>query len=283
MNFYLKKPSGLLQHRQNFAWQRLLQKVAVLVALLIFLNIFNQQIRNAFLSISSPLSGVFLRSGSSTSDFLHSFISFQYLKNENNSLLKENEKLLGQIALLNDALRRQDALEKAVSNTREDNFNIQLAGVIGLDSANDTIFIDKGSSDGIAAGMPVISQEKVLYGRVAEVYRNYSQVMLISSAGSALNVKINQADALEKPVQGVLKGQGGLAALLDLVNIDASVNASDVLVTSGLEGMFPPNLLAGKIVSVQKNDAKAFQTASVQPFFDVKNIGVVFAITDYKR
>ena len=83
------------------------------------------------------------------------------------------------------------------------------------------------------------------------------------------------------PVAGVVKGSGGLLAYLDLVSSNATLNDADTLITSGLEGIFPKNLLIGKITSVDKNDAKPFQTAKIQPFFSTQNIDTFFVITNY--
>ena len=107
--------------------------------------------------------------------------------------------------------------------------------------------------------------------------------MLISNKHSVVDVKIQTSDTVLPIISGAIKGNGNLSTYLDLVASQAKINEHDTLITSGLEGIFPKDLLVGKITSIDKNDLKPFQTASVQPLFDVKNIDTLFVITNYKR
>ena len=162
-----------------------------------------------------------------------------------------------------------------------------MAGIIGLDG-NDILSINKGSADGIATGMPVISQQNVLFGKVFKVYKNYSQIMLISDKNSVVNVKVQAApaDGSGEPsneVDGVVKGSGELNSYLDLIPIDNTINQNDILVTSAIEKSFPKDLLVGKIIKTQKDDQKPFQGASIQLFFNINNADNLFVITNYKQ
>src|SRR5207237_1162769 len=104
-----------------------------------------------------------------------------------------------------------------------------------------------------------------------------------SAKTSVVDVKIQQGDITKNLIHGALKGGGNFSIYLDLVDSDSDIKEGDVLVTSALEGIFPPDLLIGKITSSDKNDIKPFQTAKVQPFFDIKNIDNLFVITNYKK
>ncbi len=274
MNVYIKK--------QNIFWQNFLLKAGILIVTLVFLNVFQNPIRNSFYGISSPVSKVFLQAGSNASSFFNSFTAFGGIQRENSNLKEENQKLLSQLSSLQQSLRDSQQLQSAMNNTKDDNFTILLAGVTGLDSQNDIILIDKGSDDGISENMPLISSRKALYGKVVKVYKNFSQAMLISNKESVVDVKIQNNDPTKPPIYGAIKGSGGLSLYLDLVNSDSEIKEGDVLVTSGLEGIFPADLLVGKITSINKNDVKPFQTAKIQPFFNIKNTDTLFVITDYK-
>jgi rod shape-determining protein MreC len=171
-----------------------------------------------------------------------------------------------------------------------------MAGVSGLEG-QDIVSINKGSSDGVSVGMPVIGQQNVLYGKVFKVYKNFSEVMLISNKNSVINVKIQQnavavpispatsgqtwQASAETEIEGVIKGQGQLGAYLDLIPIDSTMVQGDVLLTSALEETFPKDLLVGKITKVQKNEQSPHQQAKIQPFFNVATDNL-FVITNYK-
>lgn len=276
--------------KQSRQWNKIVQYAGILIFLIIFFNVFQSQIRNSFYFVSQPISNIFLQSGSRAYNFFSRFSSINKLQKENYDLKKEKQDLLLQVSVLQNSLKKYGDLEIALQNIKNSSFKIVMTKTIGLDIVNDLIVIDRGSTDGILENMPLISQEKIVYGRIFKVYKNFSQVLLISARTSAFNVKIlenpdnqpKQESALtQKTVYGIVRGKGRLSLYLDLVDFNSEIKERDTLVTSGLEGIFPENLLVGQITSVNKNDLKPFQTAEIQPFFDTKNLENLFIITNY--
>lgn len=275
MNLYAKK--------QNFIWQKVGISAVILITLLFSLNIFNKQARNSFFYISSPVSTVLIATGRNTSDFLNSFLSFTVLKKENYSLQLQNHALLANLSLLQEIFKANQDLETVRLNTEHDAFALLQTKVTGLDMQNDTMLIDKGSADGLLENMPVISKEKALFGKISKVYANFSEITLISSKKSALAVKIQASDPLQNPVYGALKGSGNLSVYIDLINADSVIVEGDILVTSAQEGIFPKDLLVGRLASSNANDATAYQSAKVQPFFNPRATDNLFVITNYLK
>ncbi len=275
MNIYTKK--------QSFLWRKILIGVIALFIFIGLLNIFNHQIKNTFYFITSPFLKVLWRMGDSNYNFFAPFLQVQALKKENDNLKQENQKLLSQIFSLQETVKQNQAINEAIQNTRTDKYKLILAETIGLDSTGDFILLNKGLDDGIFENMPVISSQKVLYGKTFKVYKNFSQVMLISNKNSVVDAKIQDTDTAKTPIYGAIKGNGNLSVYLDLVPLDAQIKEGDTLITSGLEGVFPKDLLVGKITYSDKNDLKPFQTAQIQSFFSIKNIDNLFIITDYKQ
>ena len=107
--------------------------------------------------------------------------------------------------------------------------------------------------------------------------------MLISNKNSVVDTKIENTDLTKAPIFGIIKGNGNLSIYLDLVSSDAEIHQQDNLITSGQEGIFPKDLLIGKITTSKKNDLKPFQTAEVKPLFDIKNTENLFIVTNYLR
>jgi rod shape-determining protein MreC len=68
---------------------------------------------------------------------------------------------------------------------------------------------------------------------------------------------------------------------LDMISQDATVTVGDVVLTSGLGGTYPPNLLVGQVVSVRKLDYELFQQAALQPSVDFNRLGFVLIITNF--
>lgn len=288
MNTFLKKQNlklPLPQSKRGFgtAWQKVIIGAIGLILFIVVLNIFQSPIKNTFYALSSPLLNVFLGAGDSTKGFFYSFLRMSRLDNENNVLRQQNQQLLFQILSLQETIRANQAIQSAIQNTREDHFDMVLVEVLGFDSAGDFILVNKGYDDGITENMPVVSSTKVLFGKAYKVYKNFSQIMLISNKSSVVDTSIQQSDTTATPILGVIKGSGNLSLYLDLVQSEAKIKEGDTLVTSGLEGVFPKNLLVGKITSKEKDDLKPFQTASVQPFFNIQNSENLFIITNYLR
>lgn len=267
-----KKSNGLVKF--------LIGAVAFLF-LLVILNIFILPIKNYFYALSSPLQKTLWVAGESSSNFLSSFFKGGSLANENEDLKKENQKLLSQVALLESVTQGNKAQSDVSLACQNSGFNLVMAGVIGLGD-NDILSINKGSADGISEGMPVINQQNVLFGQVFKVYKNFSEIILVSNKNSVVNVKV-QNDTPVDEIDGVVKGTGGLSGYLDLIPISSEINSKDILLTSAIDKTFPKDLLVGEIINKTKNDQKPFQQAEISLFFNVKTIDNLFVITNYKQ
>ena len=272
-NFFIKKRNGTIF--------KFLIGVAVFFMLFAILNFFSSTIRNTFFHFSSPIQKTFWSAGNSTSSFLDSFLKGGLHARENQFLKSENQKLLSQLSLMNSIISGNKALSEISMACQNDQFELEMAGIIGL-NAEDQLTINKGTSSGVAVGMPVINQQKALAGIVSKAHKNFSEITLISSKNSVINVKTIQEDPLKKEINGIVKGMGGMDVYLDLVPIDEIINPQDIIVTSALEGSFPKNLLIGRITKVDKNDQNPYQRAQVKPFFNISSDNL-FVITNYKQ
>lgn len=293
-DFYNKK--------RNTVLPKFLIGIVALFVLIGFFNLFQLPIKNFFYSASSPAQKFLWGAGDNTAGILRPILSFNNLEKENENLKQENEKLLSELASLNNLKSENKALLDAMSCDQGEGFNLILTNVIGLESGQDFIVIDKGSEDGISENMPIIDQERVLFGKVFQVYKNFSRVMLISNKDSVLDVKIQKIEPIDavaaeintetqpddkpvletKDIFGAIKGSGALGVYLDLVPLNSEIKEGDVLVTSALENIFPKDLLVGRVVKQNKDDLKPFLTAEVNPFFSVQNLNKLFVITNYK-
>jgi rod shape-determining protein MreC len=280
-------------NKKNNNWLKIIIGAVVILVFLFILNIFVSPIKNGFYTISSPFQKTFWSAGVSSSSFFGSLLNAGSLTKEIENLNKENQKLLAQVASLQSIQQGNQAQSDLSLACQNSGFKFVMAGVTGLDD-NDILSINKGSADGIAVGMPVISQENVLFGKVYKVYKNFSQITLVSNKNSVVNVKVQtevpivalDATTVAKAdpeIDGVVKGSGGLNAYLDLIPISSNINSQDVLVTSAIDKSFPKDLLVARIIQKKKNDQKPFQEASISLFLDVKKTDNLFVITNFKQ
>ncbi len=275
MNVFLNK--------RNAIWPKILIGIIVFLILIGILNLFQKQFKNFFYFISEPLQKTFWNAGSNTSNLLGSFLSINNYAKENEELNAKNQELLNEIISLQQAKAENQALREAANIKQENKFKIVLADVVGVDSYQDFILINKGSDDGILENMPVINEQKVLFGKIFKVYNKFSRVMLVSNQNSVLDIKIQKDDEISPPIYGIVRGRGNFSAFLDTVPLDSEVKNDDILITSSLEGVFPRGLLVGKITEVYKDDLKPFQTAKIELLSNLKQIDKLFVITDYNK
>jgi len=248
----------------------------VLFFLALNLTPAKKEIKNFFYLISSPIQKVFWRAGERVSDFLETISEIKNLKKENEEIKLKNQELIAQIALLKELEKENEILREALAIGLEKEFKLLLAEVISKDISQDFILINKGSKEGIAEGLPVITQQKVLLGKIKEVYENFSKVMPISNNQSSFSAKIP-----EREIQGLVKGKGNFKVLLDLIPRDKEIFPGDIVVSSVLGGIYPPGLLVGQIKEVKKSDIEPFQKAEIKPAFDIKEIETLFIILEY--
>jgi rod shape-determining protein MreC len=152
------------------------------------------------------------------------------------------------------------------------------AAIIGRDPSPfmKYVIINRGSDGGLRSGMPVVTSQG-LAGRIAAVTAGAARVELITDPASSVNVRLEPSGA-----QAVLLGSLTGELSLDLIPQTASVNVGDLVLTSGLGGNFPGNILIGQITSVRRRETDLFQQASVQPVVDFSKLEIVLLITNFR-
>lgn len=155
-----------------------------------------------------------------------------------------------------------------------------IARVVSREPSNflATLAIDLGSEHGIKAGMPVVT-ERGLVGRIHQVGPTSSTVLLIIDPSSGVQARIKRENSR---TVGVLNGRAGALPVMDYIAQDADVSVGDEVITSGLGGNFPKNLVIGQIVEVHKRDFEMFQQAVVRPTVNFDRLEFVLVITNFE-
>jgi rod shape-determining protein MreC len=135
-----------------------------------------------------------------------------------------------------------------------------------------TFTINRGSSDGVQKGMPVVTVEGVV-GQVLTSSPNYSKVLLATDPNSAIEI-ITQ----KTRVQGIVKGLGRDAFGLHYVLKSGEVVKGDYVLTSGLGGVFPKGLMVGTVSEVMKSRRGMFQTIEIEPAVDFSQLEYLIII-----
>ena len=141
------------------------------------------------------------------------------------------------------------------------------------DAWTSTVTIDKGSADGLTITMPVTSSAGVI-GQIIEVSAKTSTVRLISDENSGVSAMVQDTRA-----QGMLQGQPDGTLRLEHVSVDSDVKVGDIIVTSGIGGVFPKGLPLGTVSSVEKSANDVYYTIVVRAQTTAENNEEVLVIT----
>ena len=201
------------------------------------------------------------------------------LRQRNAQLEAEITQLQTQIIELQNQINETKVLYALLDFARENPENKYIASsVIGRDPSPflHYIIIDHGSDMGIKHGMPVVTQNG-LVGVIDAVTAGAARVQLINDPGSIINVQLESTNT-EVTMEGSITGDISLT----MIPQDLNVPDGEVILTSGLGGKFPSNILVGQVSGIRKEPNELFQTGSVQTVVDFSNISVVLIITNFR-
>jgi len=197
---------------------------------------------------------------------------------ENAALKNEVSQLQSQIIEYQEQLSEADILYALLDFARAKPTNTYVAAsVIGRDPNPfmHYLIIDHGSDDGIRFGMPVVT-EQGLVGKVDAVTASAARVQLISDPNSTINVRMQ---SINKEAQLVGSVTGDIQ--LTMIPSDANLQPGEILLTSGLGGTYPADIVVGQVLNVQKKESDIFQSAVVQTEIDFQTIRAVLIITNF--
>ena len=201
------------------------------------------------------------------------------LLQRNAQLENEVSHLQSQVIQLQEQLREVEILYSLLDFARSRPQDQYIAAaVIGKDPSPFLyyVIIDHGSDDGVLHGMPVVTQQG-LVGRVDAVTASASRIRLITDSESIVNVRLQNQNE-DAQVEGSITGD----ITLGMVSQNISLNPGDILLTSGLGGNYPTDILVGQVVNIEKTENELFQTASVKPVIDFSVLRAVLVITNFK-
>jgi len=254
-------------------------KVSILVLALFFiltLNVVSKDVRSFFGNISEPLQSPLWNAGNTISAFGSSLSRGGQLQGRNEELVAQNLSLVQELVELQAIAKENSELREALDLNIDKDFEVVMATVIGKNIAEDILIIGIEEDLDIRPGMPVMSPSKVVVGRVLEYANKIAKVRLISEQKNSFDAKI-----VSKDITGIIRGQGSGELIFDLVPYDRVLEEEDIVVTSELGGIFPGNLLIGKIQHIISGGAEPFQKAVVTPFFQINQAHVLFIVRQY--
>lgn len=198
-------------------------------------------------------------------------------RSEFDALQKQNEKLRNTVAALEEARLENARLQSLVSFAQAAKVKALGAHVIGRPTQYDRVItLDRGTADGVEEGMPVVGTLELpsrsteasaaggLIGQTIDVTAHSAKVRLINdqSSGVAAMIQSNRAN-------GIVRGsiEGGLS--LEFVSHETTVRAGDIVITSGMGGVYPKGLVVGEVTKVLNLPSTLYQDLTLLPAADL--------------
>lgn len=259
-----------------------LRALAVTLVIVIVMGVFcladNSIVSTA---INAVTRGLFQVTASATASI--DTASYEELKTENERLRQENAALRSELVDYYNVKEENEKLWKYYDLKKENpSFQIQPANVIRRDSNDDfySFTLDIGSANGVEVNCPVIT-DNGLVGWVSKVDATTCLVKTVLSPDT-------KAGAVDKQTKdsGIITGSASLCdqnlTQLTKITEDNKIKEGDIIVTSGAGGVYPDNLIVGKVREIKFNSYDTTRYAVVEPYENISEITAAAVITDFE-
>ncbi len=248
--------------------------------LVLILGRWLKPVDHAALTVAAPFTAAISGVSNWVGDGFSGIVDGPRLRQEVQSLRKENARLLQQ-TIADAEARHENAILRRMLGFEVKHSNLQLLDtrVIGMDVSSGLapyILIDHGTSSGVRDGMTVVDQNGYFVGAITDVWTNAARVELLLSPSRAVG-----AYDLSSRATGLVQGVYGARPQLGLVVASAGLQPGDLILTSGECLLYPRGLVIGQVVSVQHSNVQVYQTATLQPAADFRNLEVAAVIRNF--
>ncbi|MDD2457543.1 MAG: rod shape-determining protein MreC [Eubacteriales bacterium] len=207
------------------------------------------------------------------------------IRRENEALQLENATLRNQVTQLEEAGRQYEELKSALQlKDKYDRYEIIGGRLMTREIGDwfDVFRIDIGISDGLSVGetesFAVVDAQSRLVGRILSTDATSAKILPVIHEGFSVSGKIDSVNGDLLRVRGDydLKDQG--LCMVDQIPMTASIHVGDILVTSGLGGIFPSGIEIGEIIEIRESLSVQNRQAVLRPSVDMQNVSVVFVM-----
>lgn len=234
--------------------------------------------------LSTPLqwlTGAMTQTSIATINAMNSPNDIESLRRRNAELEEQLARIQAEVIQLREVASDYQRLVTLLDYTSlRDDQEFVTADVIGVDQQSSvrSLLINKGTRDGVAIGMPVVT-ELGLVGRVYNISANTAQVQLISDQNSSVSGRLQTTRA-----EGSVQGRGLITGNLrmTLIPLETAIIEGDLVVTSGLGGNFPPDVVIGQVTSTRSFEFELYQEAEIRSLIDFTTLEFVLVVTNFE-
>jgi rod shape-determining protein MreC len=232
-------------------------------------------ITKVVLEVTAPVQNVLNASVKSVSDAWYHYLFLVGIEEENRNLKKKIDDMKSQLILYQEGYLEAQRLRNLLALKDDNDFNFVTARVIGRQQVAlaKTILINKGSVDGLTAGQPVMAAPG-LVGRVIDASWHAAKVLPIIDENSNIDAIVQR-----NRTQGIIRGAGSRGCVLKYISKTQDVKEGDIIVSSGIGGVFPKGMMIGQVNHVDRQEAGLFLRINVTPSIDFSKLEEVSVIT----
>ncbi|MFA5687946.1 MAG: rod shape-determining protein MreC [Kiritimatiellales bacterium] len=264
--------------------RKILKWIAAALALLLLFNLpatCSSRIKSVFNNSAAPVQMLLLSFGMSLKEGWDAVRGFDGLIERNQRLTEEVIRLQAKAVMLENLAEENRRLHEQLDFSDAQPDNLIAAQVIARSVSGwwQSVRLDKGTKHGVRSNSPVISSDG-LVGCTAGVSALSSEVILVSDPACKVSARISRTGSF-----GIVSGRGTNlkgypVARMQFIHKDIPVREGDAVVTSGLGGIFPKNILIGYIDKIYTEENGLYQYADIIPKAVVYLMEVVFVSTN---
>lgn len=253
--------------------------VAILLVIVILITPIKSVIIRVGGSIISPVCGFFNRVSSSVSEWGYSVFHAGETFKENEQLKSDLNELKNKLALY-EGLENENSRLHSLLELKNDYSNLKstAAEVIAREAGNwFTVFtINKGKNDGIDINQPVLTSGG-LVGHTTEVGSNWAKIVtMIDTSHSASGMSVRSGSYVQ--IDGDISLMGGGLCKMTNISEQADVIIGDTIVTSGIGGVYPKDIVIGTVVEFKNSESGAGNYAIIKPSVDFSRLTEVLVL-----
>ncbi len=264
------------------------KKVAIfLVAgLFVYLSLYTWNLRSGTLTRLSTYSGLdsvgmALRPGkwfgSKFGDFMERYVSLVGLKQQNEALEEEIKALRLENMTLRERAEATSRVEKLLGFPEPQDWKREGARVVahrvGPTAILETILVDRGKLSGAGEDTPVLCTEGVV-GRIYKAGLSVATVLLLTDPSSRIAVV-----GRDNRAAGVVYGMGaGDPLIVKYVGLKSTIEPGEILVTSGMDGVFPKGLPVARVTAVKREEGTLFMDVQAEALVDIPRLEEVLLL-----
>ena len=204
------------------------------------------------------------------------YINLIGIKKTNRQLLDENERMKAQLVVMNEITHENQRLRKMIEFRDRTPMKLLTAEVIGSDLFEDhfTLLINRGTDHGVQSGMAIITTDAAV-GYVFRTSARYARVLLLTDRYAVIDAIVDRTRA-----RGIVEGESKTACRLLYLEQNDDAGKGDLIITSGLDNIFPKGLPVGIVTEVTKTSYGVNPDVTLQPIINPSRLEEVFVVLD---